>query len=200
MRRRLVLLATCCIAPALAAQAAGDSSRPAPRILSAELQIAGAVSPAPPGLQAGATVLGYTSGGTLTTLRRGTNDLICLADDPARPGFHPACYHRALEAFMRRGRQLRARGMKPEQIDSVRLAEIRRGRVAMPTRPSALYQLFAPDDSLDATTGTARGARPLFVMYIPYATANTTGLSTQPIKGPWLMDAGKPWAHVMYTP
>lgn len=199
MLRQAVLLACCTVAPAAWAQTADSAHHPV-RILSRELQIAGAVSPAPQGLRAGATVLGYGADGKLTTLRQGANDLICLADDPGAKGFHPACYHRALEPFMRRGRQLRARGLKPEQVDSVRLREVRAGRLTMPTRPTALYQLFAPDDSLDATTGTAKGARPLYVMYIPYATEKSTGLSTQPLQGPWLMDAGKPWAHVMYTP
>ena len=48
------------------------------------LRIAEAVSPAPSTLRAGATVLGYDSSGTLVTLRKGTNDLICLGDDPRR--------------------------------------------------------------------------------------------------------------------
>jgi hypothetical protein len=192
-----LLLAACPVA--VAAQSPPADSTP-PRVLPVEQQVAAAVSPAPEGMRAAATVLGFTPDLRLTTLRAGTNDLICLADDPARPGFHAACYHKELEAFMARGRALRARGMKPEAIDSVRLADVKRGRLRMPTRPTALYQLFAPADSVDATTGAARGARPLWVMYIPYATAKSTGLSTQPIKGPWLMDAGLPWAHIMYTP
>jgi len=72
----------------------------------ADLQIAAAVLPAPVEMRDGATVLGYSPDGKLVTLRRGTNDMICLASDPKAPSFHVACYHRALEPFMARGREL----------------------------------------------------------------------------------------------
>jgi hypothetical protein len=199
MNARVVGLIAVVFPFAASAQTSGPDSV-AIRVLPNEQQIAGAVSPAPEDMRAGATVLGYTPEGKLTTLRAGTNDLICLADDPARPGFHAACYHRALEPFMARGRALRARGLNPDQVDSLRLKEVKSRRLTMPTRATALYQLSAPADSVDALTGTARGARALHVMYIPYATEKSTGLSGKPIKGPWLMDAGLPWAHIMYTP
>jgi hypothetical protein len=203
MRAHTIVLVGLILPFALNAQstAAADSTPPLPGpVLARELQIAAAVTPIPPAMQGGAKVLGYSPERKLITLREGTNDLICLADDPSRPGYHVACYHRLLDPFMARGRALRARGVKEEKIDSMRLADVKGGRLAMPARPTALYQLFAPADSVDATTGTARGARALHVMYIPYATAKSTGLSTQPIKGPWLMNAGLPWAHIMYTP
>src|SRR5215210_3439250 len=60
-------------------------------------QIAAAVSSMPANLRANATVLGYSSAGKLVTLRKGSNDMICLADDPSQKMFHVACYHRSLE-------------------------------------------------------------------------------------------------------
>ena len=162
-------------------------------------QIAEAVSPLPQPQQAGATVLGYDAAGTLTTLRAGANGMVCLADDPTQPGFHVACYHQSLEPFMARGRALRAEGMTRPQVESIRLAEIEAGRLAMPDHPAALYSLSG-GEGLDPETGTVLGARPLFVVYVPYATAESTGLSTQPVQGrPWLMAPGKPWAHIMVT-
>ena len=70
----------------------------------------------------------------------------------------------------------------------------------MPSAPTALYQIFAQPDSANPATGEVRSPRGFHVVYTPYATAETTGLPVTPIKGPWLMDAGKPWAHVMITP
>jgi hypothetical protein len=68
----------------------------------------------------------------------------------------------------------------------------------MPEGPRTLYNLYAPADSVDAATGLARGAAGLPVVYIPYATAESTGLPTRPGGGlPWLMYPGKPWAHIM---
>jgi len=164
-------------------------------------QIAAAVSPLPAPLRANATVLGYHPDGKLVTLRKGSNDMICLADDPAQERFHVACYHKSLEPFMARGRELHARKVSREAIDSLRLADVKRGRYRMPSKPAALYQYFAPRDSVDAATGAVNGASYLYVVYTPYATPESTGLTANPLAGgPWIMYPGKPWAHIMIAP
>jgi hypothetical protein len=86
-------------------------------------QVAAAVAAAPAELRDGAAVLGYREKGKLVTLREGKNDMVCLADDPSIEQFHVACYHKALEPFMARGRSLRAEGVKGEQVDTVRFKE-----------------------------------------------------------------------------
>jgi hypothetical protein len=164
------------------------------------LRIAQAVSPAPSTLRAGATVLGFDSAGKLVTLRQGGNDLICLADDSRRKNFHVSCYFKALEPFMARGRELRAKGLSSDSADSVRANEIRAGKLAMPKTPTALYQLGAPREHV--SDSGVKGARYLYVVYMPYATPASTGLTIQPLNdgGPWLMYPGKPWAHIMIAP
>ena len=68
----------------------------------------------------------------------------------------------------------------------------------MPRQPTALYSLTGPAGSFDPATGAVRGANRVYVVYIPYATPETTGLSPTPATGtPWLMNPGKPWAHIM---
>ena len=163
-------------------------------------QINWAVAAAPDRLRDDATVLGYEKG-KLTTLRKGTGLLVCLGDDPSQPNHHVSCYHRDLEPFMSRGRELRAQGLKTPAIDSARQAEIDSGKLKFPKQPTTLYQLIAPPGGADAKTGEVKGARAMYVLYIPYATPETTGLSLRPIEhGPWLMYPGKPWSHVMITP
>ena len=132
---------------------------------SAARQIAAAVSPLPAPLRANAKVLGYGAGGRFVTLRSGSNDMVCLADDPGQKMFHVACYHRSLEPFMARGRELHARKLSREAIDSIRLSDLKSGRYSMPSRPAALYQYFAPRDSVDAATGVINGASYLYVVY-----------------------------------
>ena len=144
-----------------------------------ETQIAGAVTPLPASMRAGATVLGYDAAFKLVTLRTGTNGMRCLADDPRVKEFHPACYHNSMEPFMARGRELRLQGVtKGEQVDSVRFAEVKAGKIKMPTTPASLYQIFSPDGSFDPATGDVKsGADVLFVIYVPFATEKSTGLS-----------------------
>jgi hypothetical protein len=189
------------IAFLLAAGAALSGSVAGAQVPPPAVQISGAVSALPESLRAGATVLGYSNYHRLVTLRQGTNAMICLADDPSQRDWHVACYHKDLDPFMARGRELRQLGAKRAQIDSVRLAEAKAGTLKMPDHPSALYSLFGSGDNVNAQTGIAAGAEPLYVIYLPYATAETTGLPTLPGGGkPWLMYPGMPWAHVMISP
>lgn len=164
----------------------------------ADQQVTTAVQAAPDELQDGARVIGYEAGGEHVTLREGSSYLVCLADDPSDDRFHVACYHESLEPFMARGRELRAEGMSRTAVDSVRLAEIRAGDLSMPDRPAALYSLTGSRDSSNTSSGIPAEVSRLHVVYVPYATGKSTGLSTQPKDGrPWLMEPGMPWAHIM---
>jgi hypothetical protein len=199
MRMRLGLCTTLTMSVGTIAHA--QSAAPPVHYPSAERQIAAAVTPLPEPLQKGAKVLGYNESGKLVALRSGMNDMICVADDPAGKQFHVACYHKSLEPFMARGRELHAQNKSRAAIDSVRMRDIRTGRYTMPSKPAALYQYFAPRDSVDEATGTVKGAQYLYVVYTPYATYKTTGITENPIDGgPWIMFPGKPWAHLMIAP
>lgn len=174
---------------------------PAMPRLSAEQQIAAAVLPLPMDMRAGATVLGYGPDGNLVSLRKGTGEMTCLAPNQSAPRFHVACYHQSLEPFMARGRALRASGVTGDDVDSTRFREIRAGTLTMPRAPTSLYTLTGEWATFDASTATAKGARSLFVVYIPFATSKTTGLPDKPVRGaPWLMGSGTPKAHIMFVP
>ena len=167
----------------------------------ADRQIAAAVTPLPEPLRKGARVLGYDSEGKLVTLRPGSNEMICLADNPSNKRFHVSCYHQSLEPFMSRGRALRATKITEEAVDSLRASEVKAGRLKMPAQPAALHQYFADRDSVDAATGAVKGAQYLYVVYTPYATYKTTGISEAPVPGgPWIMFPGTPFAHLMIAP
>lgn len=180
--------------------AATAVSAQTPTIAPPEEQIAAAVLPLPAEHRATATVLGYSADGKLTTLRKGAGTMTCLADDPKQQAFHVACYHEAMEPFMARGRELRSTGVTGTQVDTVRFREAKSGALKIPTSPSSLYSLTG-GTGFDTKTGTAPGARWLYVVYIPYATAASTGLSDKPQENaPWIMFAGTPKAHIMFTP
>ena len=65
---------------------------------SPEIQIKLALLAAPEEKRAGAMVYGYDNNGNLTVLRNGTNEMICLGDNPREKGFSIACYHKDMEA------------------------------------------------------------------------------------------------------
>lgn len=198
----LVLTVVAARAGAQQVQAQGAAAAKPAVALTAAQQIASAVLPVPNEFRADATVLGYGADGKLATLRQGTGAFTCLADNPAQARFHVACYHKSLEPFMARGRELRAQGItKHEQVDSARYAEVKSGRLAMPSGAAALYSITGDDGSYDPATGAIKGGRPLFVIYVAGATAESTGLSARPQEGtPWIMYPGTPKAHIMFVP
>jgi hypothetical protein len=197
----LALCAFCMTAIPVAAQqqAAAPVAAPVNGIAPAAEQIAGAVMALPVDMRAGATVLGYTAvGKPLVTLRQGSNDMICLPSEPTGKAFHSACYHISMEPFMARGRELRLQGITGAQVDTVRFAEVKSGKIKMPASPSMLYQVFG--GTFDPATSTITGGNALYVTYIPFATPQSTGLSSKPTdKGPWIMFPGTPKAHIMFT-
>jgi hypothetical protein len=195
--RHAILAATLLALPATAV-AQGATTSPVELGLAA--QLASAVAPLPAEFRESATVLGHAgSGAELVVLRAGSGPFICLADRPGDDRFHAACYHASLEPFMARGRELRAQGIGAAEVDTLRYAEVLDGRLEMPRQPAALYSLTG--GAVDPETGEVTGARPLYVVYIAFATAESTGLPTTPVaNAPWLMFPGTPKAHIMFIP
>ncbi len=161
-------------------------------------QIASAILAAPKEWRNDATVLGYDAKGALVTLRKGTGDFICLADDPNEKGLSVACYHKDLESFMARGRELTAQGMKGKERHELRWKEVKEGKLTIPRDPRMLYVLTGT--GYDASKGEVTEASLRWVVYVPYATPESTGLSTKSGPGPWLMYPGTPGAHIMISP
>ena len=169
---------------------------------SKSVQIKSAMLAAPEEMRSGVTVLGYDGTGQLVTLKKGTNDLICLADDPEKKGYNAACYHKDLEPFMARGRALKKEGKSPQEIFDMREAEVKSGELKMPPQPTTLHVLYGPDARYDEASNQMVEAKYRYVIYIPYATPESSGLPTKPRAAgdPWLMDPGTHRAHIMVTP
>jgi hypothetical protein len=188
MKLRLALL--CAAALGRAAFAAD--------IPSAEWQIKTALLAAPKIGQDAATVLGYDPAGKLVTLRPGTNNLICLADDPKQKGFSVSCYHKDLEPFMARGRELAAEGKKAPDVFKIREEEVKAGKLRMPDKGV----LNVTTGKVNEATGEVTEVYTRYVIYIPYGTPETTGIPLAPVApgGPWIMDPGTHRAHIMINP
>jgi hypothetical protein len=164
----------------------------------ADWQIKTAVLAAPEADRAAATVLGYDASGTLVTLRPGTNNFICLADDPKQKGFSVACYHKDLEPFMARGRALAKEGKNAAQIFKVREDEVKAGKLPMPDKSI----LNVTTGKVNDATGEVTELYTRYVIYIPYATPESTGIPLAPIAdgAPWIMNPGTHRAHIMINP
>lgn len=165
-------------------------------------QIKMAVLAAPEQYREGATIFGFNEEGESYKVREGTNQFVCIADNPGSVRFQVSCYHKSLEPFMERGRELRKEGKKPQEIFDIREEEAKAGILKMPSEPAAMHVYFGDDVTYNEEENRMEGARYRYVVYIPFATQESTGLSLRPNgQGhPWLMDPGTHRAHIMITP
>lgn len=164
----------------------------------ADWQIQTALMAVPEDYRESARVLGYGQDGQLTVLKEGSGAYIALADDPGNPSFSTAAYHRELEPFMARGRELKAQGRSFDEIFETREAEVRSGALAMPDKAT----LCVFTGNADPDTGEITDPYVRYVFYVPFATGASTGLPTTPTPPghAWLMDPGTHRAHIMITP
>ncbi|GAB5551535.1 MAG: hypothetical protein Sapg2KO_11260 [Saprospiraceae bacterium] len=167
-----------------------------------EALIATALMAAPKESRENCTVIGYNMAGEFVTLKEGTNEFICLADDPKKKGFNAACYHKDLEPFMARGRALKMEGKDRNEIFEIREKEAKAGTLDMGKPGSTLHIYYGPEASYDPATGEVDEAIYRYVVYMPFATAASTGLPEAPIapNHPWIMDPGTHRAHIMISP
>lgn len=171
------------------------------KIPSKEIQIKTALLAAPDELKDGAMVYGYDDKGEFVVLRKGSNDLICLTDDPNTPGFNASCYYKGLDEFMARGRQLRKEGKNAKEIFDIREDEVKSGKLKIKDG-ATLFVLTADEDNYNKENGEVNNSYLRYVVYIPWATSESTGLPLRPSGPamPWIMDPGTHRAHIMINP
>lgn len=170
----------------------------AQQIPPADWQIKTTLMAVPKDYKEGAKVYGYDSDGNFTTLREGSNDYIALADDPKIEKFSTAAYHKDLDEFMARGRELKAEGKEFKEIFDIREEEVKSGKLKMPDK--ATLCVFTGEVNPD--TKEIENPYVRYVFYIPFATGESTGLPTTPTPPghAWIMDPGTHRAHIMITP
>ncbi|MFT4804090.1 MAG: hypothetical protein ACI9YE_001288, partial [Psychroserpens sp.] len=146
-------------------------------------------------------IIGYNMAGEFVTLREGDNEFIVLADNPNQDGFNAACYHKDLEPFMARGRALRAEGKTGQEIFALREAEIKSGQLKI-SPGLTLHIYYGAKTMYDPETSKVEGAQLRYVVYMPWATAESTGLPAAPMapNHPWIMNPGTHRAHIMISP
>src|SRR6185436_16945374 len=102
-----------------------------------------------------------------------------------KTAFSVACYHKDLEPYMARGRELVAQKIVGTPRNDVRWKEVADGKLKLPREPRTLYVLTGK--GFDAATGKVIDPYLRWVIYTPYATPASTGLSLKASDGaPWL--------------
>jgi len=175
----------------------GLSACSAQENLDLDVQISQAILALPESFRDEAKVLGYNNATELTVIREGNNDMICLADDPQKDGFKVVGYHKGLDPFMQLGRTLKKEGKSAKEIFELRGKEVKSGNINI-REGSLLYVVSGQYNDQNQPIDLYQR----FVVYMPYATVETTGLTLTPSYpgGPWIMDPGTHRAHIMINP
>ena len=175
----------------------GFSSCSSQDYLDNDVQIQQAMLALPEEFKEDATVLGYKNNSELVEIRKGKNAMICLADNPLKEGFNVAGYHKDLEPFMKQGRILKSEGKTNQEIFELRGKDVESGKIKIP-QGSILYVVSGKYND----QGKPVDLYQRFVVYIPFATTESTGLALNPSYpgGPWIMNPGTHRAHIMINP
>jgi hypothetical protein len=148
--------------------------------------IAKAVLPLPEDLRADATIYAYDEKGDRKILRAGNNMVECVPKDP-ETGF-TRCYNKSTADRRDFEAKLKARKMPDKEIEAA---------MDRATAPYGVINYRYTDDD--------KRIKLLWIMSVPNATPEMTGVSTvsqqaAALKGkglPWMMLPGTPGAHIM---
>jgi hypothetical protein len=153
-----------------------------------------ATSALPPHLRAEARVVATDSDGSERILRKGSNGFVCITDGSADAlygssrMFKVACREESFHRYRLQILPILAQTSTPAE----RLARIdvgiEEGSIKPPESGALGYYLVGPD---------RERAKPLVVIMLPGATAESTGLPTERSDRTWLMCPGTPTAHIM---
>jgi hypothetical protein len=159
-----------------------------------EEQIAAAVRPLSHELRDGATVFGYRHGNELEVLRWGSNGFVCDSDAPGDARYQVRCFEAALTPFMRRRDELNDAGIQGDAGLEVMAAEVEAGILDLPSGSIEM----ALKGRINEATGVPDSLSLTHYIYLPFATAESTGLSTTDGRDgkPYLMDPGHLDAHL----
>ena len=167
-----------------------------------EALVATALMAAPKSSRTNCKVMSFHMAGEFVTLREGTNEFVVLTDNPKKSGFNAACYHKSLEPFMARGRELKAEGKTGVEIFDIREEEVKSGKLSMGEPGATRHIYYGTSDRYYPETSLVEDAIYRYVVYLPYATSETTGLPEAPVASnhPWIMNPGTHRAHIMISP
>ena len=198
MRRTiLMVLGVLAISASAWAQQGGATPPPPPPPLepgASQADVDKALIAAPDATKAQATVIKWKPDFTYTTLRKGTNQVVCYdrSGMPGHPAFSVECTMLGNLDRAAQNLKIEAEGAVDRAKTNAALAEAEKnGTRAKPVYGSVWYHVEGASQA---------AARPHMTIAVPGATKATTGLpenAKEANGGVWIMNAGTTTAHLM---
>jgi len=178
------------LATSIAAQGGRGAPPPPPPLEpgASQADVDTALLAAPANLAGQATVIKWKPDFTYTTLRKGTNRLVCYdrSGQPNQPPFSTECT--SLGNLERVAQNMRFEAMGDKRQEALTAAE-KDGTRVKPEYGSMFYNFGGPSREM------ARGHA---TVAVPGATTQSTGLpDNNKMGGAWIMNAGTSTAHIM---
>ena len=151
--------------------------------------IVAATESIPAHLRADATVIDRSTNPS-TVLRRGTNGITCMTDEPA-PGYDASCVDESWFPYGQRMGALRAEGKTLKEANRIVNVELASGELQAPN-PGALANTVSGPNSENTEV--------LVTVYLGEEASRVSGISTEQNGQSWIMCAGTPQAHLMIGP
>ena len=168
-------------------------SLPAVGMCQTDVGVETAVLPLSANLQSDASVVTYTSEGTLQIIRAGTNGFFCIADNPEDQRFSVACHPESMRPYLERHRRLSLTETRSVR-DSLLTQEIQEGKIELAVGTLSRF-ISGP---INAETGVPDSVRVWSEIAVPFAGPEKTGLTTEDAgEAPWMMRPNHYGAHIM---
>ncbi len=154
-------------------------------------EIERALAAAPRRAAEGAGVITWSADHTYTTLKEGTNQLVCYdrSGEPGRQPFAVQCTSLANLGRVAQSRKIAAESENTEARQAMLDAAEANGTRVEPEYGSVFISMNGPDQA---------SARIHTTIAVPGATTASTGLPDNPGQGgAWIMNAGTTTAHIM---
>jgi hypothetical protein len=172
---------------------------------SPQQETAAAVLPLPESMRAAAGVVRLSRDGFPESVRKGNNGIVCIADRPGDDMFDVRCYREDFISVVYRGFQLNAEGIRGEDLTNRVEAEIKAGKLKLPSQPTAGYRCLGPVKGYNPSTNSVSSdIRCWQSIHFPFQTAHNIGLldekeisESMRSTMPYVMSSGRYWAHVM---
>lgn len=165
-----------------------------------EQWLAAAVTPLPPPLRDGATIVRLNEALQPEVLRKGTNGMVCIGDTPGNDVFDVRCYRDTLIPVVYRAFQLGYNVAGPKVGD-----EISSGKLTLSKEPTAGYRCLGPSAGYDAARNTIDSRIDCWEsVHFPFKTSAEVGFPDMDSvpegkrrTTPYVMGSGTYWSHVM---
>jgi hypothetical protein len=184
----------------VAAQSAAGTAR-LPVLMDEEAEIALARSAAPAAISSDADIWVLRRGGHVK-VKSGSTGVACLVTRDHPESLYPMCYDaagaRTILPIALREQKLREQGWTAERIAADVAAAIEKGELAVPERSAIAWMQSADQVIYNGQDGPRVGAwRPHIMIYWPYATESTTGVTPLADGDFMIREPGTPTAHLI---